>query len=735
MNVWDRLEQLTAPSETGFSARFHGARIALAVVLALVTHALFPASPAVDFPLYEVGSVAPEQLNAPFAFSIPKDEKELERERNDVAKVAQPVFVSVPSAVDSARARLSQFMQAVATAATKPGVEARTRAIQAVGDTYGIALTPAESEYLAAAGTRQGLDAAVRRAFARWLTAGVAPAGALDSIRGEIILRRGDSTRAIPSDSLITFGIFLSRARAMQPVPGSRIGDALFERLTTAFYRPTVVFDRAATDARREELRRSVSENQYEVRFREKIVGANEVVGQQEHDKMRALRDEIEKRKLGGGDPSRMVGSVLFNTLLISTFGLTLLLFRPQLYASTRALALMALVFAIVIVAAAIIAHMTPSRSELIPVAIAAIIFSVMFDPRISLIAAMILAVLLGGQADYRATNALFINLIGGVAAAFSVRVIRRRNQAYYSILTIASAYALGALAIGLTLDRPFGDILSTAGWGLVNAIVSVMFAMQILLPLAEEFTGIDTYPRLLEWSDLNRPLMRQLSLEAPGTYAHTMAIANLAEAAANAIGANALLARVGAYYHDIGKLKKPQYFVENQPKGRNPHDMLKPATSAAIIRNHVKEGLELAAEHRLPKSVRSFITEHHGTGSISYFFEKAKERDGPPSNPNEYTYPGPVPQTAETAIVMLADGVEAAARVLNDPTPQKIRDVIDHIAKMRIDQGQLRHAPLTLQQLDVIKEQFARVLIGMHHNRIDYPAAGGGVTAEFSTP
>jgi putative nucleotidyltransferase with HDIG domain len=358
-----------------------------------------------------------------------------------------------------------------------------------------------------------------------------------------------------------------------------------------------------------------------------------------------------------------------------------------------------------------------------------------MFDPRISMIAAMILAVLLGGQADYRATNALFINLIGGVAAAFSVRVIRRRNQAYYSILTIAGAYALGALAIGLTLGRPIADIASTAGWGLVNAIVSVMFAMQILLPLAEEFTGIDTYPRLLEWSDLNRPLMRQLSLEASGTYAHTMAIANLAEAAANAIGANALLARVGAYYHDIGKLKKPQYFVENQPKGRNPHDMLKPSTSAAIIRNHVKEGLELAAEHRLPKSVRAFITEHHGTGSISYFFEKAKERDGPPSNPNEYAYPGPVPQTAETAIVMLADGVEAAARVLSDPTPQKIRDVIEHIIKMRIDQGQLRNAPLTLRQLDMIKEQFARVLIGMHHGRIDYPAASGGVTAEFSTP
>ena len=734
MNLWDRLEELTAPKEVGFSTRFHGLRIALAVALALATHALFPASPVVDFPLYEVGSVAPEPLNAPFAFVIPKDERELERERTDVAKVAQPVFNFVPGAADTARTRLTQFMQSLGAAAAVPDADLRTRTMQAVADSFGVRLTPAESEYLTPPAPRQALDGAIRRAYVRWLSAGVAPAGALDSIRGEVILRRGDSSMTVASDSIITFGMFLNRARMLHPDADSRIAASLYERLLTAFYRPTIVFDRQATDARREELRRSVAVNKYEVRHREKIVGANEVVGQAEHDKMRALRDEIQKRKIGQGDMSRMVGSVLFNTLVIAIFGVTLLLFRPQLYASVRSLSLVALVMLIVVIAAAIVANMSPIRPELIPVAMAAITFSIMFDPRISIIAAMILAVLMGGQSDFRATNALFINLIGGVAAAFSVRVIRRRNQAFYSILTIAGAYALAALAIGLTLNRPPSEIIQSAGWGTVNAVVSVMFAMQILLPLAEEFTGIDTYPRLLEWSDLNRPLMRKLSLEAPGTYAHTMAIANLAEAAANAIGANALLARVGAYYHDIGKLKKPQYFVENQPKGRNPHDMLKPSTSAAIIRNHVKEGLELAAEHRLPKSVRAFITEHHGTGAISYFFEKAKERDGPIPNPGEYAYPGPAPQSAETAIVMLADGVEAATRVLNDPTPQKLRDVIDHIVKMRIDQGQLRHTPLTLQQLDMIKEQFARVMIGMNHNRIDYPASGGGVTAEFST-
>jgi putative nucleotidyltransferase with HDIG domain len=194
-------------------------------------------------------------------------------------------------------------------------------------------------------------------------------------------------------------------------------------------------------------------------------------------------------------------------------------------------------------------------------------------------------------------------------------------------------------------------------------------------------------------------------------------------------------LARVGALYHDIGKLKKPQYFAENQPNGRNPHDKLKPNTSAAIIRNHVLEGLELAEEHKLPRGVQAFILEHHGTAPITYFLEKAKERDGVPTNSAEFAYPGPSPRSIETAIVMLADGVEAAARVLNDPTPQKIREVVDRIVRQRMDQGQLRDAPLTLAQLELVKEQFARVLTGMYHSRIDYPAASGGITAGFGEP
>jgi putative nucleotidyltransferase with HDIG domain len=223
------------------------------------------------------------------------------------------------------------------------------------------------------------------------------------------------------------------------------------------------------------------------------------------------------------------------------------------------------------------------------------------------------------------------------------------------------------------------------------------------------------------------------LSLEAPGTYAHTIAVANLAEAGCRAIGANALLARVGAYYHDIGKLGRPQYFVENQARDRNPHDNLGPDASAQIIREHVSEGLALAEQYRLPRALRAFITEHHGTGEISYFLGKARE-NGAFVDSSRFIYPGPVPRSAETAVVMLADGVEAATRVLNEPTPSRVREVIEHIVRLRLEQGQLRESPLTMRQLELAKEEFARVLNGVYHTRVDYPRSSGGITAEFAS-
>jgi hypothetical protein len=204
--------------------------------------------------------------------------------------------------------------------------------------------------------------------------------------------------------------------------------------------------------------------------------------------------------------------------------------------------------------------------------------------------------------------------------------------------------------------------------------------------------------------------------------------VANLAEAVCSAIGANALLARVGVYYHDIGKVVKPQYFIENQPRGRNPHDKLKPAMSAAIVRSHVVEGLKLAEQHKLPDAVKAFIAQHHGTQPISFFLQQARESD-----PNcriearDFSYLGPRPQTRETAVVMLADSVESAARVLQDPSPERVRELVDRIVNAKIAAGQLDQCPLTLKEIATAKDVLARALGSMYHHRVDYPAEKNG--------
>jgi putative nucleotidyltransferase with HDIG domain len=238
----------------------------------------------------------------------------------------------------------------------------------------------------------------------------------------------------------------------------------------------------------------------------------------------------------------------------------------------------------------------------------------------------------------------------------------------------------------------------------------------------------------LLELSDTNRALLKELSLRAPGTFNHVLQVANLAEAAADAIGANALRARVGALYHDIGKMLKPEYFIENQQPGENPHDRITPYMSALIIASHVKDGLELGKEHGLPEVVLDFIPTHHGTTMMEFFYRRAKEQQGEndaPVDEAEFRYPGPRPSTVEQAIVMLADSVEAASRSLDKPTPRRLEALIDGIFKARSEDGQLGNSPLTFAELSRVKETFLSILCGIYHFRVKYPDQEGETPEE----
>jgi len=419
--------------------------------------------------------------------------------------------------------------------------------------------------------------------------------------------------------------------------------------------------------------------------------------------------------------PDSIVGSFAVNLLLITMMVLALRIFRPTIHDSGRALALLGGLVAFQVVLAFVAVGVRPDSPELVPIAFAGVVISTLFDRRVSLLTVVLLAVLIASQPAYHAPGALPVMIASGATAALAVRASLRRDQSYLWMLIIAAVSGVAVTATGVAAGAPTWLLLGGVIRAAATSVISVIAAM-LFVPFAERLTGRETHLTLLEWGDLHHPLLQRLSLEAPGTYAHTVALANLADAACRAIGANALLARVGAYYHDIGKLAKPQYFVENQPRGRNPHDQLQPTTSASIIRSHVQSGLELATEVRLPAAIRAFINEHHGTGTISYFMERAREPDGSVPNPSQFVYPGPIPQSAETAVVMLADGVEAIARTLTDPTPERMREVIDRVVQQRLDQGQLREAPITLRQLSIVKREFARVLGGMYHARVEYP-------------
>jgi len=267
-----------------------------------------------------------------------------------------------------------------------------------------------------------------------------------------------------------------------------------------------------------------------------------------------------------------------------------------------------------------------------------------------------------------------------------------------------------------------------------INAML--MLLAYPMLWIFERMFDITTDLTLLELSDTNRPLLKELSLKASGTFNHVLQVANLAEAAAASVRANALLTRVGALYHDVGKMIKPEYFVENQRQGSNPHDGLKPRMSALIIASHVKEGLEIGRKYRLPQEVLDFIPMHHGTTRIEYFYRRAldqQKEESPDILESEFRYPGPKPNTRETGILMLADSVEAASRTLENPTHKRLENLIDSIVDSRRDDGQLDETNLTFAEIDVIKDAYLNVLMGIYHVSVKYPESATESATERS--
>ena len=364
----------------------------------------------------------------------------------------------------------------------------------------------------------------------------------------------------------------------------------------------------------------------------------------------------------------------------------------------------------------------------LVPMALGAILLTGLLGARTGLTVGVSLAVLLASLAAGSNTayseEMVHLLLTGVVGSVVAVKYLAGKPQRVRTVICgvlVAAVNLIVMLALGMMTAADLHNTLSDAAWAMAGGVISGLIAVGFQ-PVFEAGFNLATPSKLLELANPNQPLLRRLLMEAPGTYHHSIIVANLSEAAAEKIGANPLLARTGAYFHDIGKLKRPLYFKENQ-RGDNPHDHTDAYVSASIVTAHTTDGLALAQKHHLPPEIQRIIMEHHGDTPVMYFYHKAlQQADGRPVDIKDFRYSGSRPCTKESAVVMLADTIEAAVRSMSDPTPQAIERFIERLVRGKIEDGQLSNCPLSLQDIDGICEAFCSVLSGVFHERIEYP-------------
>jgi len=356
-----------------------------------------------------------------------------------------------------------------------------------------------------------------------------------------------------------------------------------------------------------------------------------------------------------------------------------------------------------------------------IPIAACSMLTAILMDVKtavlITVVLSMFMGVITNGQVVYGT-----VALVGGLVGVYRVAKLSQRSYLVRTSVDIGLVSAFTIIVLGLMWNQSLSLIGLGAAMGIINGVLASILTIGTL-PFLETAFGITTPVKLLELSNPSHPLLKRLMVDAPGTYNHSILVGNLGEAAADAIGADSLLVRVGSYFHDIGKIKRPYFFIENQPAMENPHQKITPTLSTLIITSHVKDGVELAKEHKFPQVILDIIEQHHGTGLVSYFYHKAKEGDKPENIlESDFRYQAHKPQSREAAIIMLADSVQAAVHVLEKPTKGILESKVREIIRLKLEDGQLSECDLTFKDIDIIIQTFVRVLNGIFHSRIEYP-------------
>jgi len=491
------------------------------------------------------------------------------------------------------------------------------------------------------------------------------------------------------------------------------------------YIRPNSFVNYELTRQKQEEAMESIPPAMVSIKEGEKIIGEGEIITEEHLAKLQALG--LTRPKLSY---TFILGMFLLVVLLMAVVLFYLYQQNREIYEHAGHLYLLGIIVLVVLVVGKIIIAINVNRwpdfsaqfGYMVPLAAGGMLIAILLDSRLAVLVVAVMSLMLGVMTGNQLRFGL-VGLIGGITGVYSVSKLSQRGDLVRAGVYTSFANVVAIFTVGLVTGTPFGLLISSSlVLGITSGILSSILTNGAL-PFLESTFRLTSPVKLLELSHPNNVLLKRLLTEAPGTYHHSIIVGNLAEAAADAIGGDSLLVRVGAYYHDIGKIKRPYFFIENQMACENPHDKIGPSLSTLILTSHIKDGVELAREHKLPQGIIDIIEQHHGSSLVSYFYHKALENDRTESvTEEEFRYEGPKPQTREAAIVMLADSVEAAVRSLQNRTPARVEGLVRKFIKDKLNDGQLDECDLTFKDLDIIANAFVRVMSGILHSRVEYP-------------
>ncbi len=636
-----------------------------------------------------------ETLIAPFDFAILKTEAEIKYETDSVLKTYNPYF-TLDTLIESSKTKefslaISKFMNSDDKKKLSSKLESVTMILSQIYKT-GI-LQQSTDSYKELAG------------------------------KSDIMLIKGNKAVKSPIVQLYSIKSAYSQLNdTIRALSGKFYTDFMTAVNLSDFVTENLFYDEQLNRNEKNQLLDKLSTTKGMVQAGERIIFQGDLVGQEKYKILESLKKTYETKR---GDNIEyflvIAGRLLIISIFIVMMFLYLLFYRRDIFDHKRKLSFIFMMIVLMVFMAGFATKVKSVNIYMVPMAILPILVRIFFDSRTAIFSLMITTLLIG----YFAPNSyeyIILQMIAGVIAVFSLNRLHKRSHIVFSALWVFLTYTVVYLAMAMVQEGS----LDTINWVAIEWFGASSFFIFITYPLIyifEKMFGFVSDVTLIELSDTNQPLLRKLAEEAPGTFQHSIQIANLAEAVIHRIGGNPFLIRAGALYHDIGKTFDPEFFIENQAVGMNPHDQIDHLKSSGIIIDHVANGVKLAEKYGLPEILISFITTHHGTTQTDYFYKMYRnENPDEVVDPKLFTYPGPLPQNKETAVLMLIDGIEAATRSLKEKSVENIRDMIESMVEQKIRSNQLINADLTFREISILKATLLEKLVNIYHVRIEYP-------------